>query len=554
MRLALASLAFVVLCSAQNLPINFGINDPVTSAQARVWVSPQNWKSVTATIENRIFALQLTPESVLGAYDWAGWVDLSGLAFGNYDLVITATDFDDHTYTATKTIIYDIPPVLDVKLPLTESVATPLLPFEASCSHPDDCRIALLVGEAPVPHTAKLMDLSAYDHSTVNLHIYAIDSLGVKSQEQVRTIYVESNPRLRRVAEAPGPIVDFDSTRVLFERQVPVNTVDQQELAILTQVDGAISSVTMGKLLDNSEFLTPKGAVYAEWNAAQGAWALIDYPYGGLGSMAPYSLKVSGNYLLWKSDYYTYLRDTIEGVTISVPDASQGVDVSPQGVVSRSDGLHIYLNGKLISSQYWNRNPVTDGSSVVWERELPGYPSGQEFIVFSDGGSDTYLSKARVSVPQPKVDYQIAGGWVAYTDIGPVGQIQIWLRNPSGIQMQLSNSATDCTLESISDHGEVLYTSMGRMHFNQNDLGLMIGHPIWREGHCFSSLGRELFQLDLGMNSPLSIGLFGDQVVLRGSGRLQISVDLVHWSEIAALDGILHLNTPASQVFYRLSR
>jgi hypothetical protein len=450
---------------------------------------------------------------------WIGDLDLTDLPRGNQQISITVVDVFSNSYVTNVNFVLDGKPKLKITQPAEASVARPTLPMDVSCS--DDaggCSVSLVVNSTPIPF-GSTADLSAFDHSVVTLEFRASDSAGQMVTEQ-RTVYVESNPRLIHDDSAPGKILDVSADRLLY---APTN----QAVAILNR-NSREQTLLASEMADRG-LLTPSGAVYTHGPGSFLTTEVIEYPGGAsLGSVNLASLKVKGPYVSWNSGLGGfYWKNTLTGARGQILGAANtDDDISEGGVVAywTSGTYQVYLDGKLLSSGS-GRNifPITDGTITVWSKN--------DMITGSDGISEFVLSKAHPELSlRPKRNYQLAGGWVGYTDIGNTGQTEVWLREPSGNRRKVSFLGTDSWIDQLTPHGDVLFSNkktvwLNTRYLNNLDLGSFIGDPYYINDQWHVAVGSELFRLNTDPGAakanfnvvPISprpvLGTFGDRAL-----------------------------------------
>lgn len=488
---------------------------------------------------------------------FAGDLSLEGLARGAYELSIIATDAFGNTGTATKPIFLDRLPTLQIGEPLNAAVAvirTPLLPVDISCE--DDgggCSVQIYFPfTTRLTYTNGVLDLSAYDHSSFDLLIYAIeDSTGSFFAPTGIRVHVEFSPRLLPYDHAPGNIIDFDEERLLFlgdNKSLHILDRDTRETTLV-----ASNSVEYG-------YLTPRGAVYVRQPADVTTAELVEFPGASLGSAG--SVIAKGPYVIWNKSSTLYRRNVVTEQTeiLSNQAGNWRNDLTADGDVAfwSSNLETVFLNGEPVSTPNSGVNvyPLTDGTNVVWRRTISSSTRTDHFIVLYDGNNEIILTKTLPGEPEPHSDYQIAGGWVAYRDLGTSGQYQVWKRSPFGVKTQLTFFGSSSYIEALSPEGHVLWRNgsspISPKFLDFRPLGSFIGQTVHRDGQWHVVLGNQLFLLNTEI--PLSIELRGNSVLIYGTGTLLTSTDLQQWTEIGPIDGSASVPTEGETVqFFRLA-
>ena len=424
------------------------------------------------------FAVQAYYSRLLFYPGWVGDLDFTDVPRGNQQLTITVVDVFSNTFATNFSLVFDGKPKLSIVQPAEPSIARPTLPIEASCSDDDGCSLSVRENGTPLPFGSSV-DLSPFDHSVVSLEIRATDSAGQITSQQ-RTVYVESNPRLVQADSAPGIIVDVSVDRLLY-------TPSNGALAVLNRTSRKQTLIAPDST--GRAFLTPVGAVYVRQGGDSLTAELVKYPGGAIGAVNPSSLKVKGAYASWNyGSAGLFWQNTVTGANGQILQAgNNNDDVSENGAVAywTAGTYQIYLNDKHLSGGIY---PLTDGTVTAWLNDTS--------IFGSDGVVGFTLSKAHPFSPVPGLNYQVAGGWIAYTDIGNAGQTEIWLREPSGNRKKVSFLGADSRIDRLTPYGDVLFSGPGTRYLNDLNLGTFIGEPYFINDQWFVAVGPELFRLN----------------------------------------------------------
>jgi len=521
-------------------PIQIKLNNPQPGGfvpdQAAIMVhvsSTYEIRSITASMAGRETTLEVDADSCPSGPPCAifvGNLSLVGVATGPLPLAIRAVDVRGNVEQLTANVVHDNPPTLTVVQPLNDSVALPTLPLEIRCS--DDLpgclvearelrsRLPPTTGElfaaAPGGVSASL-DLSRWIGSPVTLLLRADDAAGQRTEVE-RQIFVESPARLRVATEVPGEIVDADGMRLL--------SVDRQangdRLAIYDRATAVTEVIPLpeGKEVWDS-YLTPSGAAFVAQGVDQssltarlhfwreGTLTEIDQILNSSGS-----LRVSGDYAIWNGgenlgDDDLYRMNTATGVftLVSTEAANSENAVAADGtVVFWATGTYQIVRDRAGQQEtltsdatQWHMSPVTDGPNVVY-RQSDASPPRRHAIWMIEGYTPRPLAEKREQEPQPGLDYQIAAGWAAFTDLGSQGQLHVFTRSPQGVITRHTDLSTSSRIDRLAGNGEIMAVSGGQRYFSRGagmvPISSFWGKSYWLNGAWHVAIGRALLAVD----------------------------------------------------------
>ena len=484
--------------------------------------------SVTGTLAGKSVALTFSQSAYRCSMSimcpaWTAKLDLTGVAQGTYELVITAKDVLGGSAVATSSVTFDPSPTIAVQKPVPYSVATPLVELDLSCvddvagctvSVRNAAGVVVLTGTGSAVGT---VDLTSYVGQTTSLTVTATDSVG-QTATKTLSIPVVDVARLALQASVPGRIFDVAGDRILYLD----DTVEPQLLKIRNRATGAdttIYSVAGGKPITG--YLHPNGAMFIDQPGDVLTTRLFDWRNGAIvaisGGYQSNGFIVRGKYAIYHSSGGYMLRDLTTGVdqliasNIPVNDNSLAVNGTvaywkslPNGCSSCTYAydyeIFLWKNGS--STQItrggglWSIYPVTDGINVVFKRKPnPGATStqtqqiilwnGSQEIVLSDGGDN----------------YAIANGYVAFTKPGTSGQLQVLRRLPSGTLEQLTFFSVGSQIDTISDTGTVTLINSGKLYVYEVggtlvELGTSLEKRFWLNGELYGVVGGSVFKID----------------------------------------------------------
>lgn len=531
-------------------------------------------QEVTAAVQEVESSLTYSTTAYFGRFGpnpgWIGTLPLENLPKGAHTLSVTAVDLAGNSASANVSFVYNEPPLLTVNQPIAKSVATPGIHVEASCTdeEQEDCRIdiktvfpgneqTLISREGMID---EVIDLAAFDHSTVTLRFEAVDSSG-RITTLDRLVHVESNPRLTPIESVPGRILDVGTDRLLFvvsgtEGEI-LQTFDRNtgKEEVIFEEPGAL--VSYG-------YLAPRGAIFVEQSGNVLTARVLhvrNQEVVNLGqSNSAASLLARGRYAIWNEGMALIRRDLEEGTNVVVSrDAGNWAhDVTSEGVVaywtSRNEyQIFRFENGENVSltqdRDLWNTYPRISGSNTIYRKSTPCCVNQTYQIALHDGVTETILTPARPYMPAPGLDYSMNGNWVAFAKAGSSQQNQIWVAPIGGTPSQRTFFGTDSRIVGLNDRGDLIIRNAQVRYISHpngefHELGRYLGQTLWFEDRWQVVLGRTLFVLNTGVEESLLIGIARQEdgrYLLTLQGRndrevtLQMSEDLTHWSDVQTI-------------------
>jgi hypothetical protein len=331
--------------------------------------------------------------------------------------------------------------------------------------------------------------------------------------------------------KVPGTILDAQPDRILFIDRSSVLGIEDRQTDAITQIPSVAGKVP------HRGFITPHGAIFAVTNQSSNLDELYEWRDGSLvqllGSLdSDLSLIVKGKWAIYSGapaccSYSLFLRDLDLGVTTTVStDAGNWAnDVAENGDVAYWTGatpaaadreIFRYRNG---SSQQltndttlWNTWVLTDGINVAYSKHSQCCFNDSGSVAVYTANGEVVLDSFRNSWPEPYRDFQVAGGWVAYTHIGAGGETQVWERSPTGTVTQLSPSGKSATIVAMDGQGGVMFQLLpsisqagnlylGRpgqssVNFGTGAIGLpgVGNYTFWHDGSWYEAGGGTLYK------------------------------------------------------------
>lgn len=446
--------------------------------------------SVTGNVNGHVGTLSFD-----GLQSFYGTILLAGLQKGvPLQLTVTVTDALNNQQTASQNFIYAPPPKINVVYPIPFSNTAISLPIKANAISIDTCTLRVNVAFTPAFFDMNFTD--AVDtvisvpagYAGGIIYFTATDKWG---QSTYHTYWVtfENNPYLSPVYNGTGKIYDFNYNKALV---VSTTTYGSAQGAgkIVDVTTNASSPVTAGSELnyfdnESQSFLTPYGAIFGqtlnihpfEWkdNTVQSLWNF------DLSTYIP--VHTSGNYATWTrtsapNQTDIHLRNLATGsdaavITADQPDAKN--DVAANGVVVYENGINIlkYQDGvttTIVENLVMDTGllkPITDGEYVVYLKEAN---CCDEYWLWLNNGTNNFLLSALGSypaeyAPAPGSFYQVKNKFVAYLKPGTTGQTQIWLRDSTGANSQITFFGTSSIIECLNDKGDIIFNNDGTRYF-----------------------------------------------------------------------------------------
>jgi hypothetical protein len=492
-----------------------------------------NVATVGATVTSR-YQLVSVRAAVAGAESglllengsWRGTLDLRGTPRDTIDLAVTATDVSGAVTDAVVRIIHDHPPILTIASPLDLTVARPTLDVSATCTDDDpagcrsievytDIQRGLASGTTAINQT---LSLAGYEGQHISLRLVAKDSRGTENH-QLRSIYVESSPRLVPIASALGRVWDVSGSLLLYRIRDGQRPPTEGLFILRNIVSGVDETIPIrSNAFVLQAFVTPRGALVVVAGGPRPV--LYDWRDGLLSATSDINsgtaLEIAGNYAVFgvggtsQSAATLYRRDLTTGadVPIATSTSNTGNSIASNGdvVFWRVDDKHVYRwrDGQTTrltadDALWTNADPITDGTRVVFRRHSRCCGPTVVQIVVYDGSGSTVLEE-RATEALPGRDYAVNNGWIAFTKPDVAGVLQAWIRSPSGESRQISVFGAATQIVALASDGAVIIASANRRYFAPatgapQDLSSLNGTMRWRDGRLVFLIGRSAFEV-----------------------------------------------------------
>jgi hypothetical protein len=230
------------------------------------------------------------------------------------------------------------------------------------------------------------------------------------------------------------------------------------------------------------------------------------------------ALDVAGDYATW-TDYAgnpgdLTRHDMRNHTSVLLSSAADLSDVSADGDVVYGvvenvgpiayTGIFRYEEGGLTTrltddADQSNISPVTDGATVLYLKTPP--ESDEYSLAMNDGVTEEVIASGTDRTDND-FSYALENGWIAYTDDGPSGQFQVWVRAPDGTTTQVSAFNEDSAPQALGSDGEIAFTSGGRRYVSfppydsveEISSDLTAGPIVWQDGTLLVVLRKTLLQ------------------------------------------------------------
>jgi hypothetical protein len=509
-------------------------DDPIAIAVSVT--SPAEVTSVEAQVGTKTATLTLINGN------WFGYIDMSGLARGQHQLVVNATNAVTQTGQATRTFTLDRTPAIAITSPVDYALGLPEVRAKATCTDdggPCQLTVGYVNGPLLAAGTGSIDTLIKPIEGTPRLEFVATDSTNRFSKIH-RNVAIYSSTRLRSEQGFTGKILDIAADRALIYE----DTASPAVVRIVDRTTNASQIIwTSGAPGHQAQrgFLTPAGALLVVFNTPSIGWELQEWRGGTLtllGHVELDSVRVKGQWAIFSlsnsGQYPLVLRDLTTG-TNTVVDADAGNernDVTADGRVFYWDGtpseIFRYEPGPpptttqlTFGAPAQSRFPVTDGVNVVFTRlATPPNPSPNPSTVLRKGDGTEIVLASQVFAVFPGDGYRVANGWVAFMRNGSNGTSEAWLRAPDGTERKISPAGGAYGIVGLSETGEVIIDtsapSFVRRYLARTDgslvnLGIPTGKPFFIDNAWYIAAGGQLLAVDATVpaRSILSEGATG---------------------------------------------
>jgi hypothetical protein len=495
---------------------------------------------------------------------------IAGIKDGDtVNIIVTVTDIQNNQQVKSVKIIYNPPPTITVKEPLSESVARPFIPLKVYAVDKDTCDITVRYLDSLI-FTGKIKDSVSVtlNLSGVNgrsfigasgyLSITVTDKQKQIVQDANTRIYVDTSSILTEYFAADSKILDFNYNKILVASAQPLTYP-----TIITIAGNQRETIALRSTLTFERcFLTPYGAVltgrdssnYTQnffWGYDWNNHAIYKLQSNYLNS--PLSLKTVGNYAIW-SDGANILRRDLSSrtdTTISTTAGNTDNDLAVSGAVAywgQGYNINLYRNNTnsvltTNANNKWNTYPATDGNNVVYRKHDPCC-GVQNYSIYmaAPGVPETELSNLGTREASAPALYQANNKYIAYAKLGTSGQTNIWLRDTMGNHTQLSFFGRDAFIDKLNADGDVLFrTSSKRYLAVRNnpftEINTVLGTAYYRDSFWYIAIGRMLYKVNIpAREQTLSFFNF--------SGQKEATANALKWS----------LEDYTSSVYYKIEQ
>jgi hypothetical protein len=485
----------ITLLSAPEGPVTHGYINLNTYIQSSALI-----ESVSAEVGSHKVALERTSGSENNGNYVSTWVRsffLPDFPDGPTNLIITVHAAGGETAVTNRPIIIASPPTLIVSKPFDGLVlhSGMRLPIKVAAFDEDSDVVITVVAGFSFARTNEV-DIILPVPSSRTVRITAEGNHNQITQTNISYI-VQENPKFQAVDDVPGIILDVDSSRILYQRDLKTLRVK----TIGDTSDGPVVYQSTNEWIIRNGLLTPHGAILVEELRNSGTYRVFDvgedFTVNSLGPTRSPNTQVAGNYAVWQGlNGELFRRDLLTGTNLEITNTLSRLAFTPFSVVENGEvtfsagdkpQVYRYRSGSLeqISTNGGYSN-WTDGTNVLYYREHENNPDGTTLVLHTPGGAVILSRILRAPTFLNK-------GWVAFV-LASSGY-HIWTRSPSGALQERAAGGTTLALNSI---GEVIYRQnqkfLSRPDGSTVDLGIMDGRPIYRNDQWHFILNNTLFR------------------------------------------------------------
>jgi hypothetical protein len=460
-----------------------------------------------------------------GDGSWTGYLVLTAIPAGSATLTIVATDTLGGTSTATVPILVDHPPTVTFGSP--HVVARPSLRLTATCVGADGtpCKsitaiiddgsgTVLASGVSSIDETVSFAPWAPYIYG-IPIAIEGEDSFGVTSGIE-RDVFIEPSTELTVVGQVPGKILDARGGRMLY-------VADDGS----THLGGACGDVLIASESGYLGWVTPRGALvqlYADSELVE----LIDFAVVDHGGVSSYDVGVSrsATFAAWqlltdKTKILTRDLRTTDGPTTLPfalgPSGGRNPTIDDVGNLFASHAFASTVD-RLVQ---WDPSTATwttltyylEGgatratiNSIIADADLVAYSvDPAAYLGLWVGGKDVEISRRDLVPAYAHHTYELAGGWMAYSQHDATGVLRVYRRSPAGATDVGSDTtiSTDTKLEVLAPSGDLTLFNEGSRFLTLGALppkkiSIAQGKGMWRDGTWLVALDGTLFGLTGG--------------------------------------------------------
>lgn len=516
--------------------------------------------AVTARIAGQEYLLPskscMTTRNNQCVFGYESKISTSNLAYGNYQLLITARDVYGTTASTELAFIVNRPPRLKMISPVADEVShSGKIRLQVECEDDDPDPCGKSDGGIMLPADTEI-SVGHNNGSSFDLCVSISEPSG--SSSVCRRVFVEMSTSLRRVNSFTGSIVDVKDDRILVNERVSV-PVSTTRLVVFRRSTGAredifpeasVSEVRVPPYASCTS-LSTSGVVFT--TVGSGGEVVRVWKDGRvtiIGRIAG-ACSVKGDYVSWfgtdvngtsSTPNGMMLYDIARGTTTRIADNTSFWQFSTgaNGSVAYwlNNQVYRYADGKstLISkpAEGGGSEPITDGTGVVFK--------GGGLRLWTPGGEGAISSNALFNLNRLYIYYEVVNGRVAFPRQGATGGLQVWLREmATGVEKQIHYILTDSYPDSLSSGGKLSYILLTKhplitvsKRFASaggvpQEVGSPLGTPFWVDERLYIAIAGSLFQFtgDLSSGQQTSvptIASISPAGVTAGSAGLTLTV------------------------------
>lgn len=475
--------------------------------------------------------------NMTGNGSFVGTLDLTNVPIGPVTLTVTATDANGDVTTASRSVVHDQPPTIDI-VTRNETVARNVVRVKATCADVDayPCASITVSDGAKVLATGTAsidadVPLGAMQGKTV-LTIEATDTAGAKSTKKTLDVWSLTSPNLVIDDRVAGTIVDADAKHILHYLPAADSKREYRLFDRVTRIDKVLTTVAPDPRSRFPTFaLTSFGAVWPQGEIRNGIVSATTNDIARVnGDWAIGFVRVGGRAeAICRVNVVANQKTCVprpSGYRFHIEEGFDSHDIDEAGNIAFS----CFLETNYISDRTWRIDAGTAVATPV-ESELPRpfdpVISGP-LVVYRHHGTALYWTNVQASwggatremlpvgsgrptlveINGARAYYRARNGRIAYVQRnGDVSDV--FVRQANGAHEKLSPILNSTALEGLMPNGQAVFRvsyqnsryvgeANGATPKTPLPLGPAIGTVIERSGGWYVMLGHTLLKVAPG--------------------------------------------------------
>ncbi|HEX6746500.1 MAG TPA: Ig-like domain-containing protein [Longimicrobium sp.] len=464
----------------------------------------------TVTSVRAIFGTQTVPLT-LSFTRWKALLNFTALPLGPFNVRIEATDSRGVVTVLDRPLRKTTLPTLTLQSPSDWQVSIGgQIRFAATCTTPDPSGCYVVVSDANKPDVALAQGTGTLDvtlnysaltgTSSLVFNICAYNNAGGGRCVLRQHVYLVLRGNLTEVVRAPGTIVDYDDTRILY-----VDGLNERNaLKVRSRATGQDQLVADSSAHIVDPHLSPAGVVYAaiqNLSSPEGK-TVYEWVNGTRNVLVPTASAyiVRGTWLVTTQIAGAVMRrDLVTGAEVVVAPSASSLALGPNGdvVYVREGSVWRYRDGTTemlrTGAPYSYGFVMTDGVQVVYQPFTLGNLSANSWAIYRPAGD--------VVIPGVTPWPVVGGGYVAYRRSNA-----LFVLDASYVETQATfTNDPFVTPVAVGDNGGVLFTTALDEYYHVTYPPYPLQPTIlerlqtfatweWRNGHFVVFMGGSVLQ------------------------------------------------------------